>query len=411
MSERTTLIGLFASLAGADRKDEIARRIAKWLGSDDLIVFVRDPELGVLLPALGFPQTLPDAPNWRAFVEGCKTDGVRTCELTSPITGSAIVVMARAAADGSVLAALGGAPLAQPLEEACGLLPIVAAALRREQRNRDALAQAKLDYDLALEYGTLAKVLDEARRNLEYALAETRQALRSRDEFISAASHELRNPLNALHLTVELLLRMAMNGNPIPADDLMARAKRLKVQIERMLRLVNSLLDVSRISAGRLVLQIEDFSIDQLAREIVDRFKDWPGATPIHLSADPIKMRGDRLRIDLVITNLLSNALKYGAGKPVEVELWAADGRVSVRVTDHGIGIAPDDVGRIFERFERACSDGRQVGFGLGLWIAREIVEASGGTISVRSAPSRGSIFTVELPRDLPDSRDEPRAN
>lgn len=402
---------MLANLADAGGSDAAARPIADWLGSDGLIIFVRDLELGVLLPAPGFPQTLPDTVAWREFLENCVAGRVCARELLSPTTASTIMVTGCAAADGSVLAALGGAPSMERMARACELLPIVAAGLRREQRDSGALAQAKIEHDLAREYWSLAKVLDKTRHNLEYALAETRQALRARDEFIAAASHELRNPLNALQLTSELLLIMAGRGNAVPAEQVAPRAKTLRRQIERLLKLVNSLLDVSRISAGRLVFQIEDFSLDELAREVVDRLGDSSRAAPVGVAAEPVRMRGDKLRIDLVITNLVSNALKYGAGKPIEVKVSATNGQALITVTDHGIGIAPEDAGRIFERFERACSDDRQVGFGLGLWIAREIINAAGGQISVRSAPGEGSTFTVELPRDWAATGAEPRAN
>jgi signal transduction histidine kinase len=160
-------------------------------------------------------------------------------------------------------------------------------------------------------------------------------------------------------------------------------------------------LDVSRLGENRLRLEYEELDVATLVREIAERVRpefEAAGSPLTVVARDGLKGSWDRLRLDQVISNLLGNALKYGRGKPVELEVLGSDGEAVVSVRDHGIGIAPEDQERIFGRFERAVSSESYGGFGLGLWIARQLVEAMGGRISVKSKPGEGAAFTVAVP-------------
>lgn len=219
---------------------------------------------------------------------------------------------------------------------------------------------------------------------------EARAAVRARDDFLSVASHELNTPLAALKLQLGRVLR-----HPPAPDVMMQRLHGVDHQVDRLIELVNELLDVSRLRAGRFELNLGDVDLAALIREVAARIDT---SSRLQLALAEVTGRWDRLRLEQVITNLLSNALKYGDGKPVEVELrLGAD--VTVVVRDHGIGIAPEDQARIFDRFERAVSGQKYSGLGLGLWISRKLVEAHGGSITVESAPGVGSTFTLRLPR------------
>jgi signal transduction histidine kinase len=176
-------------------------------------------------------------------------------------------------------------------------------------------------------------------------------------------------------------------------------------QVHRLTALVDSLLDVSRISLGRLALEPADVDLGQAVRDAVDRMEEVFAQAGCAVRVDvpgPLAGRWDALRLDQVLVNLLTNAAKYGAGHPVVVEA-TVEGAETVRlsVRDEGIGIAAEDLPRLFGRFERAVSERHYGGLGLGLYISRQIVDAMGGRIEVESRPGAGSIFTVRLPRGL----------
>jgi PAS domain S-box-containing protein len=231
-------------------------------------------------------------------------------------------------------------------------------------------------------------------------VARTQEAVRERDEFISVAAHELRTPLTALRLKLDGAVRLA------PPDSRLAeRLAGTNRQVDRLIGLVERMLDMSRIVAGRLVLVRTGIDLGEVVREVVDDFRDQASHVRVELQ---VAVTGDaagewdRDRLHQVVTNLVSNAIKYGPGRPVDVTVRGDGDRVRLAVTDRGIGIEAEDLARIFDRFQRAAPVENYAGLGLGLHIARHIVEAHGGTISVASEPGQGSTFTVDLPRKAP---------
>jgi signal transduction histidine kinase/transcriptional regulator with GAF, ATPase, and Fis domain len=226
---------------------------------------------------------------------------------------------------------------------------------------------------------------------------ELQAAVGARDEFLSVASHELKTPLTSLKLQHELLERCLGTGTPGALSRLTAARR----QVSRLASLVESLLDVSRIRTGHLRLEPSDVDLTELAAEALERMRGvltQAGCAVTLETPGPVRGRWDPLRLDQVIVNLLSNAAKYGAGKPVHmgVEPCAAGARLWVR--DEGIGISPEALGRIFGRFERAVSERNYGGMGLGLYISQQIIQAMSGRIHVTSTPGAGSTFVVELP-------------
>ncbi|HEX8439482.1 ATP-binding protein [Archangium sp.] len=230
---------------------------------------------------------------------------------------------------------------------------------------------------------------------------EAQKAIGLRDDFLQVAAHELRTPVTSLKLNTQALLGSARREEGW-SERTVARLAGMERSVSRLGMLVNELLDVSRVTGGRLVLHPEELDLVALIRDVVEHFR--PDAEragcELRVRVDaPVVSRWDRLRVEQVLGSLLSNACKYGAGRPVEVALSATASRVELRVRDEGIGIDPDVQSRIFERFERAVSDRHYGGLGMGLWMTRELVTAMGGTIRVESAPGQGATFLVELPR------------
>ena len=239
------------------------------------------------------------------------------------------------------------------------------------------------------------------------------EEVRARDEFLSIASHELRTPVTALQLQLELLQRAlaAEGGGPSAMGQ---KVLALDRQCRRIAALVNELLDVSRLRLGRLELRLEELDLAELAREVAVSFGvegERVGSPIVVAALAPAAGRFDRMRLEQVLANLISNALKFGAEKPVVVEVRADPERVELTVKDEGIGIAPGDQERVFGRFERAVSTEHFGGLGLGLYIAREIVEAHGGAIGLSSEPGMGTTVKVSLPRGPPRQAGDPLAS
>ena len=233
---------------------------------------------------------------------------------------------------------------------------------------------------------------------------EARRAVVLRDEFLSIAGHELRTPLAAISLHLQSMLR---TPDELSMPRIRERINKLIGQSDRLAALIEDLLDVTKLMSGRVELEPRELDLGGVVKQCVERMRDEfdRASTPLQLRIASVRGRWDRARLEQITTNLLSNALKYGRGQPVSVEVSVDDEIATLAVTDRGIGIAPEDHARIFERFERAVSPRNFGGFGLGLWIVRQLVEAHGGTIQVTSALGEGATFTVTLPMTSAPSR------
>ncbi|MEZ0310675.1 MAG: PAS domain S-box protein [Myxococcota bacterium] len=266
------------------------------------------------------------------------------------------------------------------------------------------------DGDSPVLFGVVAKDVTSRRRSegeREALLTRLQEALRLRDEFLSVASHELRTPVATLKLQAGLFSQLLKRSPDELVAQLPKLVTRLSHQCDRLERMVDALLDVSRLTAGRMELHRELVDLCAIASQVIGRAReDTRGSQEIALVCPGNEVRGfwDPLRIDQILTNLVSIAMKYGNALPVEVCIEAQPDTALVRVSDHGIGIAKQDCERIFGQFERAVSGRHFGGFGMGLFITERLVTAHGGKISVESVPGEGATFSVELPYGSRDS-------
>jgi signal transduction histidine kinase len=283
-----------------------------------------------------------------------------------------------------------GSLVIAPIPQSAGMSGVIALARRTPSAPLTEMDVA-LVQDLAHRAGL---AIESARLN-----RDLQASVQMRDDFLAIAGHELKTPLASLLIHLESLERASLKSGEVGTA---ARLQPVLRSTWRLEHLINELLDVSRITAGRVQLQPEPFDLAQLVREVVQRLEQASARahSAISLDAQPLRGTWDKLRVEQVITNLLSNALKYGAGKPVDVKVCSEGGAAMVTVADRGMGIEVEDQKRIFERFERAVSDRHFGGLGLGLWISRQVVEASGGSISVSSTVGKGATFVVRLPLD-----------
>ncbi len=245
------------------------------------------------------------------------------------------------------------------------------------------------------------------KKNTELAL---KRAVFARDEFLSIASHELKTPVTSLKLQLQLTRRnVKPELNLAPTPEKLAKVLDVSTrQVERLTALIEDLLDISRIESGKMSYQFELVDLSALVGEVLERFTDQlntkTGPFDVTLSA-PVTVECDRFRIEQVVTNLITNALKYGMGKTIRVSVSIDVGCARISVQDSGMGIAPENQEKIFDRFERAIGSGNISGLGLGLYITKQIVDAHRGKMKVVSELGAGATFTVELPQSQGDVR------
>jgi signal transduction histidine kinase len=242
-------------------------------------------------------------------------------------------------------------------------------------------------------------------------IEERREAIRLRDDFLFVASHELKTPLTALRLAMDNLTRALQRQAEAAPTPWERKLQACHLQLDRLGILVEELLDASRMSGRKLLLRREPADLSQITQAVIERLHAQAERAHCLIHAELGSTawgQWDIGRVDQVVTNVLSNAIKYGAGKPIGVQVEADGQFARLSVRDSGIGVASYDIARIFERFERAVSHEYYGGLGLGLHVARQVVHAHGGRIRVESAPGQGATFIVELPRDGSPYRDAP---
>lgn len=222
------------------------------------------------------------------------------------------------------------------------------------------------------------------------------------DDFIAIASHELKTPLTVLKMQLDMIQESLNKVSDGPAKVEMEQNLRLAFeQVCDLSQLTEKLLDVSQLKSQQFILYPQKVNLRSVLQQVLEHYQGLlqkAGCVVTLNGPGEISGEWDEVRLKQVFTNLLTNAMKYGAGKPIEISLSSAAKRVQVSFKDHGIGMAPENQAKIFNRYERVAHRGRFTGLGLGLYIAQQIVLAHKGEIRVESAPGKGANFIVELP-------------
>ncbi len=288
---------------------------------------------------------------------------------------------------------------------------VLITAIRDDNKNiigfskltRDITDKKRSDDLLKMAHANLERRVEERTRQLTETNEKLQKAIYIRDEFLSIASHELRTPLTPLKLQIQGLAHTLRRGGltDLSIEKVKKVTESCDKSITRLSLLIDNLLDVSRINMGKLNLNYEKTDLVALTSDIIDRHRQeiTVSGSKVNFSFEhEVIGNFDRLRLEQVISNLLTNSLKYGMRRPISISISDDTHHATITIQDKGIGISQKDFERIFLRFERATSDMKIGGLGLGLYITKQIVEAHGGNISVRSEVGEGSTFTVKIP-------------
>jgi signal transduction histidine kinase len=433
------LLDLAANLCRPESRQTAARELAVAMGAEALLVFIRDDEVGLLLPAHGFPQTLPDGKAWRSFLVDCVEHGQAHGRLPLIAAGPPRAADGFAHGNDAAFVLLGEEQHRGSVTWLQALLPLLATAFRAEHVTALANIQVRQAQDAAARGTMLAGMLDKTRLQLEDALQGERRATadleranlllrdqaaememanerlrearvvaetanRAKSEFLATMSHELRTPLNAIGGHTQLL-QMGLRGPVTPEQrDALDRIDRSQ---RHLLGLINDILNLSRIEAGRVEYAIRDVSLAQVLAEIGPMIEPQLAEKQLeyHIE-DSVRgqvVRADQEKLEQILLNLLSNAAKFtDPGGRVCVDAVTAahqPGKVLIRVIDTGRGIPAGKLDFIFEPFTQIDASHSRTGqgTGLGLAISRDLARGMGGDLRARSELEKGSTFTLSL--------------
>ncbi len=257
--------------------------------------------------------------------------------------------------------------------------------------------------DLINEFNRKEKNYQKSIQTLEESKLKAEKEIKVREEFISIASHELKTPLTTTLLRLQDALFNIRNVSlaDFSVQKLLNMLEGAEQQTQRLSKMINDLLNVSIIRTGRLDLELEEADLTEVVKEVVKGFKERAKKEGFSIRAqlhEVIKTKIDKIRIAQVVTNLLTNAIKYGQNKPIWIKVYKDNSTAKIKVSDQGIGIPQKQQDKVFALFERAVSNSGYKGLGIGLYISNQIIKAHKGKIKLDSKEGKGSSFTVDLP-------------
>jgi K+-sensing histidine kinase KdpD len=384
-----------------DRK-AIAKQVSRMLGIEDLIIFIKDPEIQKLLPAPGFQQTLPIGKQLQEIVNRSLIEPYTTY---IKINGNSFPVNGYPITKESVVLLIGGIPDKLKFDQLKKVLPLLVRLFLNEQKLLANEGLVQVVESEASKSRRLANVLDQTRQKLQNALIQQKKDQRSienllkrKDEFINIASHELKTPLTSMKGYMELMFELKNSCT----DNVQNYIVKANKQVEKLIGLINDLLDVNKFQSGHVDLNFEDLDLNEIISDSVEELQTTTSTHHIQWEKAPeeIIVHVDRMRLEQVISNIVSNAIKYSPeANKIHVSLEKHAQEAKVLIEDHGIGISPKEARLIFNRFYRANKDSNQFyGLGLGLYISSSIIIQHEGQIGVENGSHGGSLFWFTLP-------------
>ncbi|MDQ3099071.1 MAG: HAMP domain-containing histidine kinase [bacterium] len=400
------MLELFGGLADKNHRSTASKKIAKALNAEEFMIFIKDIELNILLPASGFPQTLENSSLWQVFLQKCITQKI--CLDSDSFLKKMLAISYK---DECVFVFIGGSPAIQMVESIFPIMPLIATLLKYEQFELQTKAQLLLTNKTMVELQGIEKKLNTTRFELQAALTETeseiierKRAEKQKDDFIGIATHELKTPVTSLKAYAEVLQKkFTRAGDIVSAGNL----SKMNIQLDKLTHLIEDLLDSTKIDSGYLYMHKELFDFDELVSEIIEEMQR---ITEKHLLVSEgksnKKILADKERIGQVITNLISNAIKYSPhADKIYIMSRSTSKDITLCVKDFGIGISKEQQSHVFERFYRATGPKQDTfpGLGLGLYISSEIIKRESGRIWVESINGKGSTFCFTLPSEKDD--------
>ena len=392
------LRSLVDALGETGTRAQAADALARACGARELLLLVRDPEVGTFVAAPGMPKTIRAATQWQAVLRSSPgTSDARELDIDGRSVRASVRIVGECA---FVLCAASACDFPSELQDA---LPLLSAAMRAQNALDLELAAAAQARQAAKKAHELARALDAARASAAQMNRQLQTEHEQKDQFLAMLAHELRNPLAPMTSATELLRRL---NDAAPDSSAARQVDILRRQLRQLTHLVDDLLDVSRVSRGLIELRREPLTVAGVLAAAVDSSRPFIESRRHVLTMpalDPgIHIDGDAVRLTQVFANLLNNAAKYTApGGHIRVEAAVRGEQVEVRVADDGAGIPREMLTSIFDLFAQVPGslDRAPGGLGIGLTLARTLVEVHGGRIHAESdGPGTGSSFVVSLP-------------
>ena len=388
MIELLKIICKFSKPAG---RIDAAAELAQYLHAESILFFQFDDVVNAYLPGNGFPQTIRNAKHWQEFLIKASKTPTYYGEVGSDINEKRQVVAI--SSEDCIIALIGFSKEDNRLEDLECMFSLVASLLKVESKNQDLQGKLRNLQQSSIKSEQLAQHLDKAREQLQ-------NALKTEEEFLSIASHELKTPITSINAFVDLLLQSFPETKDKQVNYFLTR---VKSQVQRLLTLIKELLDVTKIKAGKLELVFSEVQLKDLMDEMM---LDFSSSNKSHIIINndipDMVIRCDKNRIEQVISNLLANAVKYSPGTDtILLNVTDHPENIQIDIQDFGIGIAEKNQGKVFDKFfrEHSGDTGMLSSLGLGLYICADIVRRHDGKIWVDSNIDKGTTFHFTLPK------------